>query len=406
VLRQRPDPAMPEATRPLLAICGTRPEAVKIAPVIRALRARGLQVVLVSTGQHTDLLPVMLREVGLTADIDLAVGWPGATTTQLLAAILTSLAPVLAAFRPSLVIVQGDTVSTLAGALAAAYAGLPVAHVEAGLRTGDLSEPHPEELNRQMVARAAVLHFAPTRAAATALRREGIDPGTIHVTGNSGIDSLRLTLGRLASDPGLCASMEARFPFLPAVRQPLIMATVHRRENRGARLHAITEALAHLACSGMAAILIPVHPSPAVQALFTQRLLGLSAVHLLPPLDHAAMVWLMQRCRLLLTDSGGLQEEAPSLGLRTLVLRRATERGEAIAAGVAELVDPDAEAILAAARRLLREPPPLPVHPFGDGKAASRIASIIADWLAQSAGHSDTGVFSLGCEPPLRRSSA
>lgn len=357
-----------------------------MAPVIAALRLRGLPTVLVTTGQHPDLMPVMLRELGLTPDVDLAAGRPGATPAQLLAAILTYLAPVLAAYRPPLVIVQGDTVSTLAGALAAAYAGIAVAHVEAGLRTGDLGEPHPEELHRQLVARATALHLAPTEAAAAALRHEGIDPRTIHVTGNSGIDALRHTLGRLAADPGLRATIEARFPFVATARRPLLLATVHRRENSGPRLGAITAALARLAAFCEAEILIPVHPNPEVQHAFTERLSGLDGVHLLPPLDHASIVWLMQRCRLLLTDSGGLQEEAPSLGLRTLVLRRATERGEAIAAGLSELVDLQADSIVAAARRLIRAEPPAAVNPFGDGRSAARIADAIAGWLGADAG--------------------
>jgi UDP-N-acetylglucosamine 2-epimerase (non-hydrolysing) len=381
VLRQRPDSARPEERRPLLAICGTRPEAVKLAPVIGALRALGLPTLLVSTGQHPDLVPVMLREVGLTPDLDLAAGRPGATPAQLLAAFLTYLAPVLEAYRPPMVIVQGDTVSTLAGALAAAYAGTAVAHVEAGLRTGNLGEPFPEELHRQLVARATALHLAPTEAAAAALRREGIDPTTIHVTGNSGIDSLRLTLERLQRDPGLRATIEARFPFVLAARRPLLLATVHRRENVGSRLGAITAALARLAAFCEAEILIPVHPNPDVQGTIVKRLSGLEGIHLLPPLDHASIVWLMQHCRLLLTDSGGLQEEAPSLGLRTLVLRAATERLEAIQAGVSELAELEADSIVAAVRRLLRAEPPVPVHPFGDGHAATRIAEAIAGWL-------------------------
>lgn len=386
VLFQRNEAVQASVQRPLLAVLGTRPEAIKLAPVIRVLRARGLPVVLVGTGQHPDLLPVMLREAGLVPDIDVAAGRAGATPAQLLAAILTHLAPVLTAYRPSLVLVQGDTVSTLAGALAAAYAGVPVGHVEAGLRTGDPAEPHPEELHRQLVARAAALHFAPTTAAAEALLREGVDSRAIHVTGNSGIDALQATLSRLAADKGLRAAIAARFPFVAGAQKPLLLVTVHRRENSGARLSAITEALARLASTGEAEMLIPVHPNPAIQDRLAARLSGLHRVRLLPPLEHAAMVWLMQRCRLLLTDSGGLQEEAPCLGLRTLVLRRATERGEAISAGVSELVEPCADSIVAAVQRLLQTPPPDPVHPFGDGRAADRIADIIAGWLGAGAG--------------------
>lgn len=366
---------------PLLAICGTRPEAVKLAPVIHELRRRGLPVVLVATGQHPDLAPAMLREAGLSADVDLGVSQPGATPPQLLAAILTYLAPVYAAYRPQLALVQGDTVSALAGALGAAYARVPVAHVEAGLRTGDQDEPFPEEMHRQLIAPLASLHFAPTRRAATALRREGVDAARIHVTGNTGLDALRLTAERLELDPGLRAAIAARFPHVVASRRPLVLVTAHRRENIGKRLSSIAAALARLAAFCEAEILVPLHPNPQVQQVFQARLGSLEAVHLVPAVDHTTMVWLMQRSRLLLTDSGGLQEEAPSLGLRTLVLRTVTERPEGISAGASELVELQADSIVKAVRAALAKPPLDPVHPFGDGHAAERIAGIIDGWL-------------------------
>ncbi len=365
----------------LLAVCGTRPEAVKLAPVVHALRDRGRDVVLVATGQHPDLAPAMLRQAGLTADVDLGVNQPGATPAQLLAAILTYIAPVYAAYRPQLAIVQGDTVSTLAGALGAAYARIPVAHVEAGLRTGDQGEPFPEELQRQLITPLASLHFAPTRRAAAALKREGVDPAAIHITGNSGVDAFHQTLDRLDADPGLRASMKARFPFLKAASRPLLLVTVHRRENIGTRLQSISAALARLAAFFEAEIVVPLHPNPDVQAQLRDRLGGLRGVHLIPAVDHAAMAWLMRSADLLLTDSGGLQEEAPSLGLRTLVLRTTTERVEALTAGAAEMVELQADSIVAAVRRTLARPPMAPVHPFGDGRASDRIADAIDGWL-------------------------
>jgi UDP-N-acetylglucosamine 2-epimerase (non-hydrolysing) len=354
---------------------------VKLAPVIHALRRRGLPVVLVATGQHPELAPAMLREAGLTADVDLGVSQPGATPPQLLAAILTYLAPVYAAYRPQLALVQGDTVSAFAGALGASYARVPVAHVEAGLRTGDQDEPFPEELHRQLIAPLASLHFAPTRRAALALRREGVEASAIHITGNSGLDALRLTLERLQADPGLRATLDARFPFVREARRPLILVTAHRRENIGRRMGSIVAALARLAAFCEAEIVVPLHPNPDVRRLFESRLGALDGVHLVPPLDHTAMVWLMQRSRLLMTDSGGLQEEAPSLGLRTLVLRSVTERPEAILAGAAELVDLHADTIVRKARLAVAKPAPAPVHPFGDGHAAGRIAAHIDSWL-------------------------
>lgn len=366
---------------PLLAVCGTRPEVVKLAPVIGALRARGHRVILAMTGQHPDLAPLMLRELGLQPDIELAACAPGMAPPQQLASILARLGPVLAAWRPQLVMVQGDTVSTFAGALAAAYARVPIAHVEAGLRTHDFDEPHPEELHRALVAPMASLHFAPTRHAAAALRREGVDPARIHITGNSGIDALLATSERLETDPALAADLAFRHPYAANPGRPLLLVTVHRRENLGRRLQAIAAALARLAAFCEAEIVLPLHPNPAVQRVLRDKLEGLDGVHLIPAVDHVTMVWLMRRARVLLTDSGGLQEEAPVLGLRTLVLRQTTERAEALAAGAAELVELQADSIVSAVRRTLLRRPLRPVLPFGDGHASERIATIIHDWL-------------------------
>lgn len=371
---------------PLLAVCGTRPEVVKLAPVIQALRRRGHHVVLAMTGQHPDMAPQMLREVGLHPDIDLGACSPGMAPAQQLSSVLVRLGPVFAAWRPQLAIVQGDTVSTLAGALAAAYARVPVAHVEAGLRTHDFDEPHPEELHRTLLAPIASLHFAPTRHAANALRREGIDLGRIHVTGNSGIDALFATAKRLEGDPALGADLAIRHPYIAAARRPLLLVTVHRRENIGRRLQAIAAALARLAGFCEAEIVLPMHPNPAVQQVLRERLGKLDGVHLIPAVDHVTMVWMMLRSRVLLTDSGGLQEEAPALGLRTLVLRQTTERSEALAAGASELVELKSDSIVSAVRRTLLRKPLRPVMPFGDGHASGRIAAVIDDWLGYSPG--------------------
>lgn len=363
----------------ILAVCGTRPEVVKMAPVVGRLRDAGQDVLLLFTGQHPDLAPQMLRELGLKPDIELPVPTAGLPPQQMLAAIINALAPVFAAHRPAVTLVQGDTVSTLAGALAAAYAGLPLAHVEAGLRTGDMAEPHPEEMHRRLIAPLASLHFAPTHRAAAALIGEGVNPGTVHVTGNSGIDALLETNARLIASPDLCAALEARFPVRPG--RPMILATVHRRENHGERLAAIASGLAHIAASGGVEMVLPLHPGPAVQRLLRASLGHLAGVHLLPPVDHATMVWLMRRSQLLITDSGGLQEEAPALGLRTLVLRQRTERSEAVDAGASELVSIEPEAIAAAAWRQLSRPKLAPRFPFGDGRAAGRICTILLDFL-------------------------
>ena len=367
---------------PLMAVCGTRPEVVKLFPVIDALRARNRQVLLIATGQHADLAPRMLAEFGLVADAQLPPGTTGVSPAQLLAAMLTRLPPLLSAYRPAMMLVQGDTVSTLAGALAAGYARVPVAHVEAGLRTGDQSEPHPEEMQRQLVAPLATLHFAPTARAADALAREGVAQDQIRITGNSGIDALFATRDRLQADALLQGALARRYPFALKSDRPLLLVTVHRRENIGSRLSSIASALAHIAAFAGMRVVVPLHPNPAVRLPLQERLQGLPNVHLLDPLDHCAMVWMMQRASLLLTDSGGLQEEAPSFGLRTLVLRELTERREAVEAGASELVPLQSEAIVSAAMRLLSAPPLPPLNPFGDGRAGKRIARHIDHWLA------------------------
>ncbi len=377
---------------PLLAVCGTRPEAVKLSPLIRELRRRGQRVLLLASGQHRHLAPRMFAELGLAPDIDLSEtgpgtglseAGPGAGPGQLLGALVTRIAPVLHGCRPALVLVQGDTVSTLAGALAAAYARLPVAHVEAGLRTGDPQEPHPEEMHRRLVAPIASLHFAPTVRAAASLRAEGVDAERIFVTGNTGVDALLAGCARLDSSPALQRELQRRFAFLGD--GGFLLATVHRRENVGARLDSILGALARLAATAALPLVVPLHPNPAVRVPFQQQLGHRPGVHLLEAQDHVAMLWLMRRARLLLTDSGGLQEEAPSLGLRTLVLRQATERPEAIDAGASELAPPESDDLVARARRLLGLPPLAPLFPFGDGQASARIADHLLDWLGYRA---------------------
>lgn len=366
---------------PLLAVCGTRPEAVKLSPVVGALRGRGHRVVVVATGQHRDLAPRMFAELGLAPDIALQAMPAGGGPGQMLGSFVGRLGPVIAAFAPALILVQGDTVSTLAGALAGACARVPVAHIEAGLRTPDITDPFPEEMHRRLVAPVASLHFAPTRRAARALRGEAVPASRIHVTGNSGIDALFATCARLDADRALQQSLARRFRACIAPGVRLVLATIHRRENHGARLGAISVALARLAAEESVCIVLPLHPNPAVRGPLVVALDGVPGVRLVEPLDHAAMVWLMRHAQLLMTDSGGLQEEAPSLGLRTLVLRATTERPEAVEAGAAELSPPEPDAIHAAALRLLALPPLAPLHPFGDGRAGARIAAIIENWL-------------------------
>ncbi len=361
-----------------LFVAGTRPEAVKLAPVILALRARGSAAFLVATGQHRDLFPETLAGFGLAADHDLAVMACAQSPAAVIGRLVPALATLCGSLRPVAVVVQGDTASAFAGAQAAVYARCPLVHVEAGLRTGT-SDPFPEEMHRRAIAQMADLHFAPTVAAAAALRREGVAAADIHVTGNTGIDALHLTAARLAGDAGLQAALGLRFAGVDW-RRPLVLATVHRRENHGARLDSVLLALAVLARE--AEIVLPVHPHPAVAGPVQAVLGGLPGVHLLPPLDYPAFLWLLQRATLVLTDSGGVQEEAPALGIPALVLRDVTERSEGIASGNARLVGTDTAAILAAVGELLGDAEARArmceaALPYGAGDAARQIVEVM-----------------------------
>ena len=360
-----------------LFVAGTRPEAVKLSPVILALRGRGRATFVVATGQHRELFHEALAGFGIAADIDLAVMRRGQSPADVVGTLLPALATLCADHRPAAVIVQGDTASAFAGAQAAVYARCPLIHVEAGLRTGT-SDPFPEEMHRRAIAQLADLHFAPTPAAAAALRAENIAEAAIHVTGNTGIDALLHVAGRLAADPCLAAAQAERFAAIDR-RRPLILATVHRRENHG-RIAGIAAALAALAAD--AEIVIPVHPHPAIAAPLRAALAGAQGVHLLPPLDYPAFVWLLTQATLALTDSGGVQEEAPALGVPVLVLRDSTERREGLDTGNARLVGTDPANILAAVDSLLNDPRAIgrmgeAALPYGTGDAARRIADVV-----------------------------
>lgn len=370
-----------QGLKPILVLCGTRPEAIKLAPVVQTLRQSGSRVDLVMSGQHPDLARTMLEEVGLVPDVDLGIYQAGGRPDMLLSRMLPAIGALLQERQPAMVVVQGDTLTAFAGAASAAYAQIPVAHIEAGLRTGNNSEPHPEEMHRTMISRVADLHFAPTEHAAETLRKEGVNPATVHVTGNTGIDALIGLVRKLDVDPVIGRRLQETYPFVQSANAPLIVATIHRRENIGQRLQSIAAALARLVGFFEAEIVLPLHPNPVVRAQLMVHLRGLKGCHLIEPVDHMTMVWLLRHARLLLTDSGGLQEEAPTLGLRTLVLRKATERPEGVAAGVSSLVSLSAGEIVAATQRALKEPRPRPCHPFGDGKAAGRIADVINTYI-------------------------
>ena len=366
----------------VLVIFGTRPEAIKLAPVILAVRnCPDLSVRTCATAQHRELLDQVLKVFRLAPDYDLNVMRPGQSLAQSASVILAALEPILHQERPDMVLVQGDTTTTLCGALAAFYQRVPVGHVEAGLRTGDLQQPFPEEMNRVVASRLSDLHFAATLWAAGNLHREGIDPARVHVTGNSGIDAVLYVKAALEK-----GDVEAPvWPAWPSERK-LIVVTAHRRESFGDGFRRICTALAELAIRPDVQIVLPVHPNPNVREPITRRLAGLERVTLVDPLEYVPFVDLMRRAYILITDSGGIQEEGPSLGKPVLVLREKTERPEAIEAGTVKLLGTDPERIVSEAALLLDDTGEYQrrsrVHnPYGDGQASGRIAAIINDFL-------------------------
>jgi UDP-N-acetylglucosamine 2-epimerase (non-hydrolysing) len=364
----------------VLAIFGTRPEAIKLFPVVDALRAEGVDCRVCVTAQHREMLDQILALSGIVPDHDLNIMQPGQTLDGLTAALLTGIGKILDSEKPDRVIVQGDTATAMVGALAAYYRKIPVSHVEAGLRSGDIHHPWPEEVNRRIVATMTDQHFAPTKTAADALRREGIADKTIHETGNTVIDALLATRARLIADPSMCAKIDTVIDHFAGKR--IIAVTTHRRENFEA-MAGMADAIAKIADRGDVGIIFPIHPNPNVRAA-----MGTLANHpniaLIDPLDYPDFVRLLDRCHLVLTDSGGVQEEAPTFGKPVLVMRETTERPEGVAAGTAKLVGTDPAAILLDVSNLLDNQAAYDAmsrahSPFGDGKAASRIAKVIAN---------------------------
>ncbi len=365
----------------ILIIFGTRPEAIKLCPLIRQLRLlpESFTVQVCVTAQHREMLDHALDAFSIQPDFDLDLMRPRQTLSALTARILTALDPVLETERPDLVVVQGDTTTTLAAALAAFYREIPVAHIEAGLRTGDMTQPFPEEMNRVLTSRLAAWHFAPTPRAAEALLREGTEPGNIFVTGNTGIDAVLYV--RDALDSGALPAPE--WPWLHPSKR-LILVTSHRRESFGRGFASAMRALARLASREDVQIAYPVHRNPRVAGPAHALLAGLPNITLLDPLPYVPFVDLMRRCKLIVTDSGGIQEEAPSLGKPVLVLRAKTERPEAVEAGTVKLVGSQEDRIVAEASRLLDDPAEYArmtrIHnPYGDGHASERIARALAE---------------------------
>ena len=369
----------------VLLIFGTRPEAIKLAPVVRRLRQwpERFETRVATTAQHREMLDQVLDAFSIQPDYDLDLMRPGQSVFESTSRILSALEGVLKQERPECVLVQGDTTTAFAGALAAFYLNIPVGHVEAGLRTGDSRQPFPEEMNRVLVGRLASLHFAPTAEAAENLRREGVNPDDIFVTGNTGIDAV------LEIRDSLEAAGKTGCPTLDPSKK-LILVTAHRRESFGEGFENICRALAGLAARGDVEIVYPVHPNPNVQDPVNRLLRGVGGIHLIDPLPYVPFVDLMRKAHVLLTDSGGIQEEGPSLGKPVLVMREKTERPEAVAAGTARLVGVSEERIVMETALLLDDRAEYErrshIHnPYGDGRAAERIRRILDARLASHA---------------------
>lgn len=368
----------------VFVICGTRPEAIKLSPVVHELRSRPQQfrATMCVTAQHRDLLDQVLSAFSLEPEYDLDLMQKGQTPLEMTARILSRLGPVLEAESPDLVLVQGDTTTTFCGALAAFYQGIPVGHVEAGLRSGDLRQPFPEEMNRSVTAKLATLHFAPTHEAAENLHKEGVAAERVLVTGNTGIDALLHVAGRL--EQGL---LPTACPAAPVNGKKLIVVSAHRRENFGERIENICRAIGRIAERDDVKVVFPVHPNPGVRGPVHRLLSGVGNIALVDPLDYVPFVDLMRRSYLLITDSGGIQEEAPSLAKPVLVMREKTERPEGVRAGASRLVGTSEDCIVAEASRLLDDNAAYDSmarvrNPYGDGRASERIAAIIQEYFA------------------------
>lgn len=373
----------------ILIVFGTRPEAIKLAPVIRALRAEPdeFDVRVCVTGQHREMLDQVLRIFDIQPDHDLDIMDHAHDTAEVTASALMALTPLLRSEQPDRVLVQGDTTTCFAASLAAYYHKIPVCHVEAGLRTDDIYAPWPEEINRRLTGAVAELHFAPTEVARANLLKEGVAPERIFVTGNTVIDALLNIRQTLDMDPVRREKIAAQFPFLDAGRK-IILVTGHRRENLGAAFERLCSALRRIVVENSEAVLVfPVHLNPGVREPVHRIMNDVDSnvakrIHLIEPVEYLPFVYLMGQCYLILTDSGGIQEEAPSLGKPVLVMREVTERPEAVTAGTVRLVGTNEEKIVHEVSRLLHDEGvyremSVAHNPYGDGKAAERIVAAL-----------------------------
>ena len=370
----------------VLMVFGTRPEAIKMCPLVSELKsATELEVRVCVTAQHREMLDQVLDLFKIEPEYDLNVMKPGQTLSLLTANILNGLDPILANFEPDIVLVHGDTTTTFSASLAAFYRQIPVGHVEAGLRTGNLNSPWPEEGNRKLTGSLATLHFAPTEQSRANLLAEGVSTDRVKITGNTVVDSLLNVVEVIKNDSQLKAQMSAEFAYLNDTDEVLLV-TGHRRESFGGGFERICQALATIAGQRPnLQIIYPVHLNPNVQEPVNRLLRDCSNIHLIEPLDYLPFVYLMHRSTIILTDSGGIQEEAPSLGKPVLVMRNTTERPEAVTAGTVKLVGTDVELICTEVSRLLDEKSYYQAmsfahNPYGDGKACERIKQALLAW--------------------------
>ena len=364
----------------ILVLLGTRPEAIKLFPVINRLKAENVAITVCATAQHRQMLDQVLKLANVVPDIDLNVMTPNQTLDNLSARLLNDIGAVMERVKPTRVVVQGDTATAMIGALAAYYHRIPVSHVEAGLRSGDIYAPFPEEVNRKIVSSIADQHFAPTQRAASALRAENVPQERIHVTGNTVVDALILAKTMVEADPDMASRWDD-------VKQRhgnrrIILVTCHRRENFGDGVVNIVNALETIVAREDVAIVLPVHPNPNVRDIFAARFSDHPRVTLISPQEYTDFVSLLSMSYLVLTDSGGVQEEAPTFGKPVLVMRETTERPEGVEAGTARLVGADYNRIVGETFRLLDDDESYAAmarshNPFGDGHASERIVKVL-----------------------------
>ena len=376
-----------EKVKKVLVVIGTRPEAIKMAPLIHMLNDDfRFELKICSTGQHKELLDDAMASLEIVPDFELNVMTQGGTLNDITSNIFSKISKVFSSYKPELVLVHGDTTTSFAAAVSAYYVKIPVAHIEAGLRTNDIYSPWPEEVNRKIIASVACLHFAPTEVAKKNLLAEGVNEGSIFVTGNTIVDCLNLVLDGIDKNSTLKSSLVQKFQDLTN-GLPLILVTSHRRENFGLGLEQICDALKKIAEEyPRSNIVFPLHLNPSVKKPVTQMIGNLKNIYIIEPLDYVSFVYLMSKANLILTDSGGIQEEAPSLGKPIILMRENTERPEVLTGGTAKMTGANSDKIVDAVQEYMCQQSSVSnsskaVNPFGDGKACERIIAQLAVYL-------------------------